>query len=308
MIFIYDDENKKRLDVYLSEQIQELTRSQIKRQIEEGECTVNGKKTKCGQILKVGDKINIELMELKMEDVVPEEIPLDIVFENENFAIINKPAGMVVHPASGNYTGTLVNGLLYHFQNISNIGGIIRPGIVHRIDKDTTGLLVVAKNNKAHVNLAEQIATKTCKRFYYALLEGNVKDDDFWINKPIGRSESDRKKMCVQEDGKPAQTHFKVLERFGDYTLVECELKTGRTHQIRVHSKYINHPVVGDKTYGYAKQKFKLNSQLLHAHKLILKEPELDIEMCFEAKLPEEFEKVLKTLRKKKSGKNVDDC
>jgi len=299
MIFLYDEDEKERLDVFLTKRIEELTRSQIKRQIEEGDCTVNGKKVKCGYILKKGDAVNIELMDLKMEDVQPENIPLNLVFENDDYAIINKPAGMVVHPAAGNHNGTLVNALLFHFKNVSDVGGSVRPGIVHRIDKDTTGLLVVAKNNKAHLNLAHQIAEKTCKRYYYALLEGRLKDDDFWVNQPIARSENDRIKMAVREDGKVASTFFHIVERFENYTLVECELKTGRTHQIRVHAKYIGHPVVGDKLYGYAKQKFKLDSQLLHAHKLVLTDTKTGERKTFEAPLPEEFKKVLDVLRKK---------
>lgn len=299
MVFVFDEENKKRLDVFLTEQVEELTRSQIKRQIEEGECLVNGKKCKCGELLKKGDAVSLELMELAMSEVLPENIPLDIVFENENFAVVNKPSGMVVHPASGNWTGTLVNALLFHFENVSNMGDCTRPGIVHRIDKDTTGLLVVAKNNDAHLSLAKQIEKKECKRFYFALLEGNIKENYFEVDKPIGRDFKDRKKMCVREDGKPAKTLFSVLERFDGYTLVECELKTGRTHQIRVHSKFVGHPVVGDETYGYAKQKFKTDGQLLHAHKLELKEPKTGEQMVFEAPMPEVFLKVVSVLRNK---------
>lgn len=284
----------KRLDVFLSEQITDVTRSQIKKSVEAGETLVNGEQTKAGRVLKVGDVVDFNELENEI-NALPENIPLDIVYEDNDLAVINKPQGMTVHPAPGNYTGTLVNAILYHFNGeISDVGGNIRPGIVHRIDKDTSGLLVVAKNNQAHFSLAKQIAEKSCRRQYVALLEGVVKEDSGTINQPIGRSESDRKKMAVVQSGKSAVTHFEVLERFENYTYMKFDLETGRTHQIRVHSKFIGHPIVGDKTYGYKVQKFKLNGQLLHARKLSFTHPTTGKFMTFECDIPDYFTKILK--------------
>ena len=250
-------------------------------------------------ILKCGGACDTEFNDIENEiDACPEDIPLDIVYEDDDLAVINKPQGMTVHPAPGNYSGTLVNAILYHFKGqISDVGGNIRPGIVHRIDKDTSGLLVVAKNNKAHFDLAKQIAEKSCKRQYIALLEGVVKEDIGVINEPIGRSESDRKKMAVVPSGKHAVTHFEVLERFDGYTLMKFDLETGRTHQIRVHSKFIGHPIVGDKTYGYKVQKFKLDGQLLHARKLSFTHPTTKEFMTFESEIPDYFAKILKVCK-----------
>lgn len=297
-VFIVKEENSgKRVDVFLSEMLPDITRSQIKKSIEDDLTKVNEKSTKSGKSLKVGDVVEFETFEYET-DIVPEEIPLDIVYEDEDIAIINKPQGMTVHPAVGNYSGTLVNALLYHFKNnISDVGGEVRPGIVHRIDKDTSGLLVVAKNNKAHLSLAKQIASKTCKRTYLALVEGVVKKDKGTIDKPIGRSMSDRKKMAIIFDGKPAVTHYQVLERFDNNTLMQFDLETGRTHQIRVHTKDLGHPIVGDKTYGYKNQKFNLNGQLLHAYKLVLKHPTTKKQMEFTAPMPDYFTKILKLFK-----------
>ena len=298
-ILIVDKENVgKRLDVFLNEQIQDVTRSQIKKSIESGQTLVNGEKSqKAGKVLKFGDEVDFTELENEI-NATPENIPLNIVYEDECLAVINKPQGMTVHPAPGNYSGTLVNAILYHFNgNISDIGGAIRPGIVHRIDKDTSGLLVVAKNNKAHFDLAKQIAVKSCKRQYVALVEGVVKNDSGVINEPIGRSENDRKKMAVVSSGKTAVTHYTVLERFKNHTLVQFDLETGRTHQIRVHSKFIGHPIVGDKTYGFKEQKFKLDGQLLHARKLTFKHPESGDEMTFSCEIPDYFAKILKVCK-----------
>ena len=211
--------------------------------------------------------------------------------------MINKQAGLSVHPANGVYTGTLVNALLYHIKDLSSIGGVVRPGIVHRIDKNTTGLLVVAKCDEAHLSLSKQIAEKSCRRIYRGITEGVIKNDDGVIIAPIGRSPSDRKKMAVVSSGKYAETHYRVLERFKENTYAEFELKTGRTHQIRVHVKHIGHPIVGDEVYGYSKQRFNLDSHLLHAYKLILKHPKSGEIMEFTAPLPGEFEKVLSILK-----------
>lgn len=300
-VLVVDVDNVgKRLDVFLNEQIADVTRSQIKKSIEEGLTLVNGEKSKAGRIVKSGDEVDFTELENEI-DASPENIPLDIVYEDGSLAVINKPQGMTVHPAPGNYNGTLVNAILYHFNgNVSNVGGTIRPGIVHRIDKDTSGLLVVAKNNKAHYDLAKQIAVKACKRQYIALVEGIVKEDSGIISEPIGRSDNDRKKMAVRDDGKPAVTHYKVIERFDNYTLMQFDLETGRTHQIRVHSKFIGHPIVGDKTYGYKVQKFKLDGQLLHARKLSFTHPDTKELMTFECDIPNYFAKILKVLKNSK--------
>ena len=300
-VLVVDDINEgKRLDVFLNEQITDVTRSQIKKSIEEGLTLVNGEKSKAGRIVKIGDEVDFTELDNEI-DASPENIPLTIVYEDSSLAVINKPQGMTVHPAPGNYNGTLVNAILYHFNgNISDVGGTIRPGIVHRIDKDTSGLLVVAKNNKAHYDLAKQIAEKVCKRQYVALVEGVVKEECGIINEPIGRSDNDRKKLAVRDDGKHAVTHYKVIERFDNYTLMQFDLETGRTHQIRVHSKFIGHPIVGDKTYGYKVQKFKLDGQLLHARQLSFIHPDTKELVTFECDIPDYFAKILKVLKNSK--------
>lgn len=301
--FVVTSENVgKRLDVFLNEATTDVTRSQIKKSIDEGRTLVNGVKAKAGKTLKEGDEIEFEEITVDL-NACPENIPLNIIYEDDHLAVINKPQGMTVHPAPGNYSGTLVNALLYHFDNVSDIGGSVRPGIVHRIDKDTSGLLVIAKTNKAHLSLAKQIATKKCKRTYLAIVEGLVKKDSGKIDEPIGRSVSDRKKMAVVMGGKEAVTHYKVLERYEQNTLVQFDLETGRTHQIRVHTKHIGHPIVGDKTYGFLHQKFNLKGQLLHACKLELVHPETKKKMIFDAPLPDYFEKVLKVLNSQSDRK-----
>lgn len=298
-IIVSDVDKKTRLDVYLAEVLDDWTRSQIKKQIDTGGALINGKVSKAGNLVSSGDTISISFnRESGLEEILPEDIKLDIVYENQDFAVINKPQGMVVHPAPGNYTHTLVNALLYHFdKDISSVDKA-RPGIVHRIDKDTSGLIVVAKNNFAHASLAKQFAEHSARRTYEALLEGNLKEESGTIKTFLNRDKTDRKKYAVSDSGKLAITHYKVLERFVGYTLCEFELETGRTHQIRVHCKYLGHPIVGDKTYGYSKQKFSLNGQLLHAKKLKLKSPRTNEEMVFFAPLPNYFEKVLKNLKK----------
>lgn len=292
----------KRLDNYLLEKFGETySRSKIKNMIDDGLVSLNGKtKLKAGEKLKANDEIIVTIPYAVPVDISPENIPLDIVYEDDDFAIINKKQGMVVHPAVGNQTGTLVNALLYHFKSLSGINGENRAGIVHRIDKDTSGLLVVAKNDIAHRVLSEEIATKTCKRIYRAICYGNFSDSEGVISTYIGRSPKDRKKMAVVDNGKGklAITHYRVLEKLGSYSYVEFELKTGRTHQIRVHSAYMNHAIVGDMTYAQtSKNKFKLKGQLLHAYKLILKHPKTNKEMTFTCPLPDYFEKVLSILR-----------
>lgn len=287
----------ERLDIYLAAVQKDMSRSHIKSVIEKGLIKVDGKVVKAGYSLKGGEYISADYPDNVALKAVAEDIPIDIVYEDDSIAVINKAQGMVVHPAVGNRDGTLVNALLYNLKSLSTINGVIRPGIVHRLDKDTSGLLVVAKNDNAHRKLQAQIQKKDAKRYYLALVDGNIKDDTGIINQPIGRSRSDRKKMAVVSDGRAAETHYTVLERFGRYTLCEFELKTGRTHQIRVHARYINHPVVGDKLYG-GSDAFHLNGQLLHAYKLVLTHPDSGEIMTFTAPLPYYFLSILDKLRK----------
>ena len=283
----------KRLDVFLSEQTDEFTRSRLKKLIEEGNVCVDGNfAKKAGEDIKAGAVVELTVPEAAEYAVKPENIPIEIVYEDQDFAVVNKPKGMTVHIGNGNESGTLVNALLYALDSLSGVGGVLRPGIVHRIDKDTTGLLVVAKNDKAHVSLASQIAQKTCKRTYYALLEGNLKTDNGRIVTDIGRSPTDRLKMAVLPDGKGkiAITDYQVIARFGtEFTLCKFELQTGRTHQIRVHAKHLGHPVAGDPVYGYKKQKLGADGQLLHAQKLELTHPTSGERMTFTAYLPPTF-------------------
>ncbi len=290
----------KRLDSFLSEQTDEFTRSRLKKLIEEGQVTINGVVVqKAGADVKIRDVIELTVPEAVEYAVKAENIPIEIVYQDEDFAIVNKPKGMTVHIGSGVAEGTLVNALLYALDSLSGIGGVLRPGIVHRIDKDTTGLLVVAKNDKAHVSLASQIAEKTCKRTYYALLEGNVKEPRGEIATDIGRHPTDRLKMAVLPfgQGKIAITRFETATHFGnDFTLCKFELQTGRTHQIRVHAKHIAHPVAGDPVYGFKKQKLPANGQLLHAWKLELTHPTTNERMEFTAPIPKEFADILSKL------------
>jgi 23S rRNA pseudouridine1911/1915/1917 synthase len=295
------EENVKRLDVFLSEQTEEFTRSRLKKLIDEGRVLLNDKKAKAGAEVKTGDRVVLEVPDAVEYFVKAENIPIEILYQDDDFAIVNKPQGMTVHVGNGNAEGTLVNALLYSLDKLSGIGGVLRPGIVHRIDKDTSGLLVVAKNDKAHVSLAKQIAEKTCRRIYYALLEGVLKEDSGRVVTDIGRHPTERTKMTVLRDGegKMAITDYEVVCRFGqDYTFCRFILQTGRTHQIRVHAKHLLHPVVGDPVYGYKKQKFNLNGQLLHANTLVLDHPTTGEKMTFNADLPPYFLEVLQKLSK----------
>lgn len=285
-----------RLDVFVAEKA-ECTRSHAKNLIEEGNVTVNGiKAAKSGALLKAGDVVVIVNPAPKELDLSPQDIPIEIVWQDEDFAVVNKPQGMVVHPAPGAYDNTLVNALLFKLSSLSGINGVARPGIVHRLDKDTSGLLVVAKNDFAHISLQKQIAEKSAKRYYYALVDGVVQKDSGEIRNFLARSTADRKKYAVAKDGRLAITLYKVVKRYSVYTLMEYELKTGRTHQIRVHSRYIGHPVVGDRTYG-GSNAFGLNGQLLHAYKLVLTHPRTGEEMTFTAPLPDYFQSVLDKLK-----------
>lgn len=290
------EEKGQRIDKYLCEQTQ-LTRSRIQQLIEQGAVVVNGKATKSNYKINPGDLIEVSYEDLSELDVVAQDIPLDIRYEDSDVIVINKPRGMVVHPANGNQQGTLVNALLYHCKDLSGINGVLRPGIVHRIDKDTTGLIIVAKNDKAHLELSKQLQDKTVNRLYYALVHGTFAHDYGTIDAPIGRDETDRQKMAVTEkNSKEARTHFRVLERFKDYSLVECRLETGRTHQIRVHMRYIDHPIVGDEKYGY-RRTMKIGGQLLHAHQLEFVHPSTGEKMVVEAEIPQDFAEVLQRLR-----------
>lgn len=293
--------NKDRLDKYLVQQMPNLSRSQLSKLIETGAVLVNGNTVTKKYVPKINDKIIVHIAEEKKE-ILPENIPLSIVYEDEDLLVVNKPQGMVVHPAAGNDSGTLVNALLYHCgSHLSNLNeDESRPGIIHRIDKDTSGLLLVAKTNLAHEKLSFQIQEHSLGRYYMALCHGGIREDDFTICQPIGRHTKDRKKMGIVPDGREAITHIHVVERLGAYTLVRCRLETGRTHQIRVHMASLGHPVIGDSTYGVKKEEFSfLKGQLLHACLLGFVHPVSNQYMEFTAPLPEYFKKVLTLIRQK---------
>lgn len=298
------EQNKKnlRLDIYLNEKFFEQSRSHIQKIISNGLVSVDGKKIlKSSFKLSGGENISVEEIFSVETEFLPENIPLDILYEDSDIIIVNKARGMTVHPAETVKSGTLVNALLFHCKDLSGINGVIRPGIVHRLDKDTSGVMVVAKNDFAHVNLAEQIKNKIAKRNYLAIVHGEIFDNAGIISGAIGRDKIDRKKMAVVPDGKPAVTEFKVLERFKNFSFVECKLQTGRTHQIRVHMKEIGHPVIGDTKYTSRKNIFEIQGQALHSHTLNLIHPSTKKQMTFTAPLPEDMEKILKILRGEKN-------
>ena len=284
-----------RLDKALAD-LTELSRSQANEAIKNGNILVNGKAVKAKYSVKEGDLVTYDLPEPEVLEYEAEDIPLDIVYEDDDVAVVNKPQGMVVHPSVGHTSGTLVNALMYHIHDLSSINGVVRPGIVHRIDKDTSGLLMIAKNDRAHQALAEELKDKKSLRKYLAIVHGNISNDRGVIEAPIGRSEKDRKKQTVTAKGKPAVTHFKVLERFGNYTLVELTLETGRTHQIRVHMAYICHPVAGDPLYGPRKT-LKGNGQFLHAQTLGFTHPTTGESLRFSVEPPAIFQETLENLR-----------
>lgn len=295
-----EENSGERLDKYISTVMADISRSYAAKLAEDGKILLCGKVLDKKYKIKGGEEITINLPEPEVIDCFPENIPLDIVYEDNDVIVVNKPQGMVVHPAVGNLNGTLVNALMYHCgDSLSEINGCIRPGIVHRIDKDTSGLLIVAKNNDAHNFLSEQLKERKPMRKYYALVNGKIKEESATIDKPIARSSSDRKKMAVVYGGRNAVTHYKVLERYDGYTLVECTLETGRTHQIRVHMASIGHSIVGDKTYGIKKEKFSLEGQLLHAKTIGFTHPSTGEYMEFSSELPAHFTNVLDKLRKK---------
>ena len=286
----------KRADVFLAEKT-DLTRSYLKKLFDLELVKVLDASVKSKYVIKGEVEFNLSLPDAESSYAEPENIPIDVVYQDEDIAVINKAQGMTVHAGNGNKDKTLVNALLYHIGNLSGINGVIRPGIVHRIDKNTSGLLVVAKNDKAHLSLAKQIESKTCKRVYVALLEGVLKEDSGTIETFIGRDPRCRTKMAVTKSGRNAVTDFKVLKRFSKYTLCEFSLRTGRTHQIRVHAKHIGHPVVGDPEYGYKNQKFNLNGQLLHAKMLEFVHPTSGEKVCFSAPIPDYFERILNSVK-----------
>ena len=279
----------ERIDRFLSKDLETLSRSYLQKLLKDGEISVNGKPVKANYKVSEGDKIQIRIPEPENPDILPENIPLDILYEDDDILVVNKPKGMVVHPAPGHYSHTLVNAVMYHCgERLSGINGVLRPGIVHRIDMDTTGSLLICKNDHAHQILAEELKEHSITRRYHAIVHGNIKEDTGTVNAPIGRHPVDRKKMSTKApNGRHAVTHYKVLERFGDYTYIECELETGRTHQIRVHMSSIGHPILGDTVYGPAKCPYKLQGQTLHAKILGIMHPTTGEYMEFDAPLPD---------------------
>ena len=296
-VFFVSDVENQRIDVFISEKLNE-SRNSVQKLISDGNITVNDKEVKANYKVKINDAIKIVIPPPELLDVEAENIPLDIIYEDKDLAVINKAQGMVVHPAPGHYSGTMVNGLMYHLKDLSTINGVLRPGIVHRLDKNTSGLMLVAKNDRAHNFLAKCLKEHSINRIYYALIQGNIKKDEGEINAPLGRSEKDRKKRTVtHKNSKEAITNYWVVERYGNYTLVKLQLKTGRTHQIRVHMKHIGHPVVGDDVYGSKSNKFGLDGQLLHSKILGFIHPTTKEYMEFESELPDYFIKVLNKIK-----------
>ena len=294
---VSSEEKGKRLDSYIASICNDITRTSAERMIKNGEILVNDKTQKVAYKINEGDIITIQKSEPKEIEIKSQDIPIEIIYEDNDIIVVNKPKGMVVHPANGNPDGTLVNAIMAKCKNsLSGIGGEIRPGIVHRIDKDTSGLLIIAKNDTAHVNMSEQIKNHEVKKTYIALVRGVIKENEATIDMPIGRSTSDRKKMAVNRNGKNAVTHIKVLKRYDKYTLVEVNIETGRTHQIRVHLSHIGYPIIGDYTYSNGKNEFGVEGQCLHAKCLEFKHPITGKEMKLEAPLPQYFQEILNTL------------
>lgn len=301
IIFQVEKENAGiRIDKYLSDNMEDISRSYLQKLLKEKSITVNEKEIKANYKVQEGDMVSVSVPEPEEPDILPEEIPLDILYEDDSLMVVNKPKNMVVHPSAGHLSGTLVNAVLFHCKgNLSGINGIMRPGIVHRIDKDTTGALLICKTDTCHRILAEQLKVHSITRKYRAVVQGNLKDDGGTIEGPVGRHPADRKKMAINyKNGKEAVTHYRVLERFGNATYIECQLETGRTHQIRVHMASIGHPLLGDTTYGSAKNPYHLQGQALHAMVLGFLHPVTNTYMEFTAPLPEYFLKLLEKLRK----------
>ena len=291
----------ERIDRFLSGNLEDLSRSYIQKLLKEGNIEADGKPVKANYKVSPGEEITVRLPEPENTEILPEDIPLDILYEDDDILVVNKPKGMVVHPSAGHSSHTLVNALMFHCKDrLSGINGVLRPGIVHRIDMDTTGSLLVCKNDHAHQVLAEQLKEHSITRRYHAVVHGNLKEDTGTVSAPIGRHPTDRKKMSTRAvHARSAVTHYRVLERFGDYTYIECELETGRTHQIRVHMASIGHPILGDVVYGPARCPFRLQGQTLHAKTLGILHPATGEYMEFDAPLPEYFQKLLDTLRRK---------
>lgn len=299
-IKITEQNTNQRLDMYIASLDLELSRSMAQKLIENGKILVNNKETKTSYKTKLGDIVQINIESPKETGLKAQNIPLDIIYEDDDILVVNKAKGMVVHPGNGNPDGTLVNAILNHCKgSLSGIGGEIRPGIVHRLDKDTSGLIIIAKNDKAHINVSEQIQKRSVKKIYTALVKGVIQEDSATINMPIARSDIDRKKMAVRKDGKEAITHIKVIKRYQNYTLIKVKIDTGRTHQIRVHMAEIGHPVVGDEVYSNGKNEFNIHGQMLHSTSLDFTHPTTGKKLHFEAPLPKYFEEVLKKLDSK---------
>lgn len=301
IIFQVEKENTGiRIDKYLSDNMENISRSYLQKLLKDKSITVNNKAIKANYKVQEGDMVSVSVPEPEEPDILPEEIPLDILYEDDSLMVVNKPKDMVVHPSAGHTSGTLVNAVLFHCKgNLSGINGIMRPGIVHRIDKDTTGALLICKTDTCHRILAEQLKVHSITRKYRAVVQGNLKDDEGTVEGPIGRHTTDRKKMAINyKNGKEAITHYRVLERFGNATYIECQLETGRTHQIRVHMASIGHPLLGDTTYGSSKNPYHLQGQALHAMVLGFLHPVTNEYMEFTAPLPEYFLKLLEKLRK----------
>ncbi|NRD78805.1 RluA family pseudouridine synthase [Bacillus sp. BRMEA1] len=294
---ILEEEKGARIDKVISSLGEEWSRTQVQQWIKDGNVLVNGQPVKTNYKCNLQDQIEVSIPDPEALDVIPEEMNLDIYYEDTDVIVVNKPRGMVVHPAPGHMTGTLVNGLMAHCKDLSGINGVLRPGIVHRIDKDTSGLLMVAKNDLAHESLVNQLVAKTVTRKYKAIVHGIIPHDHGTIDAPLGRDQKDRQSMTVVDSGKHAVTHFQVLERFDNFTFIECQLETGRTHQIRVHMKYIGYPLAGDPKYG-PKKTLDIGGQALHAGILGFIHPRTNEYLEFEAPLPEEFEMLLSQLRK----------
>lgn len=300
IFYITDEACNIRIDRFLAEKLPDISRSYIQKLIKEQQIFVNDKPIKANYKTTLNDTIRMVIPDLTEPDIVPEDIPLDILYEDADILVVNKPKGMVVHPSAGHYSGTLVNALMYYCKgDLSGINGVMRPGIVHRIDMDTTGSLLVCKNDSAHQKMAEQLKTHDIKRIYHAIVHGVIREDEGTIEGPIGRHPIDRKKMAInQKNGKPAITHYRVLQRFSNFTYVECQLETGRTHQIRVHMASIHHPLLGDAVYGPAKCPFKLQGQTLHAKILGIHHPVTGEYLEIDAPLPDYFQKLLEKLEK----------
>ena len=295
MNIIISKENEGiRIDKLISDELDDISREMVSKLIKEGEITVNGKIVKASYKSCEGDEVIINIPEPKQINIVPQDIPLDIIYEDKDILVINKQKGLVVHPGNGNEDGTLVNAIMAYCKNdLSGIGGVIRPGIVHRIDKDTSGILIIAKNDKAHINLSEQIKNHKVKKTYIALVRGIVKENEATINMPIGRSSKDRTKMAVDRNGKEAITHFEVIKRFDDMTLLKVVIETGRTHQIRVHLSHIGYPIIGDYVYSNGNNKYNVKGQMLHSYEIVFSHPITGKQMTLRAELPEYFKKII---------------